>query len=157
VPHAIISQFPSIEPFLVARTGAPRFIVVCGFLVIADVGQSGVAMRPQQTTLDPPQVEARRYRRFKLALPVHMKFVSGATGQEIETISENISVGGVLVRSTVLIPQHTAVTLVVDVHGEKALRPVHVVGEGQVARVEKVEAGAAFLIAVECNAPLGER
>lgn len=80
--------------------------------------------------------QGRKYRRFALEFPVRMKFQSGSSNAEIEAVSENVSVGGLLIRSALPIPQHTPVTFVLSVHGKRSVRPVHLVGEGEVVRVE---------------------
>ena len=100
---------------------------------------------------------ARKYRRFDLALPVLMTLQSGSTTLEIEGISKNISIGGLLVTSARFISRYTPVTLTVKAYGEKAVRPIHLVGEGEVVRVEKAESEATFVIAVKCKAPVVER
>jgi hypothetical protein len=83
-----------------------------------------------------------------------MKVRSESPATEIEAVSKNVSVGGLLVRSAFMIPQHTAVSFVLSVHGEKAVRPIHLMGEGEIVRVESEEAGTAFVMAVKCKAPV---
>jgi len=96
----------------------------------------------------------RRYRRFELEFPVRLKFQVGSTSAEIETISQNVSIGGLLVRSALPVPAHTPVMFSLNVHGRETLRPVHLVGEGQIVRVETGEAEGTFVIAVKCSAPV---
>ena len=98
--------------------------------------------------------QGRKYRRFALEFPVRMQFQSGSSNAEIEAVSENVSVGGLLVRSALPIPQHTPVTFVLSVHGKRSVRPVHLVGEGEVVRVEGGDGAATFMMAVKCNAPV---
>ncbi len=98
--------------------------------------------------------QGRKYRRFALEFPVRMKFQSGSATAEIEAVSQNVSVGGLLVRSALPIPQHTPVTFILSVHGKQSVRPVHLMGEGEVVRVEGGEAEATFMMAVKCNAPV---
>jgi hypothetical protein len=96
----------------------------------------------------------RRYRRFELEFPVRLKFQVGSTSAEIETISKNVSIGGLLVRSTLSVPEHTPITFDLNVHGRETFRPVHLVGEGRIVRVETGEAEGTFVIAVKCSAPV---
>ena len=98
--------------------------------------------------------KGRKYRRFNLEFPVHMKVRSNSLPTEIEAVSKNVSVGGLLVRSVRMIPQNTAVSFILSVHGEKAVRPIHLMGEGEIVRVESEEGGATFVIAVKCKAPV---
>jgi hypothetical protein len=43
-----------------------------------------------------------------------------------------------------------------DVRGPRLRRPVRLLGEGEVVRVERLEAGAGFAIAIECRRPIAE-
>jgi hypothetical protein len=98
----------------------------------------------------------RHYRRFRLEFPVRLRFQSGSTTAEIEAVSKNLSVGGLLIRSALPVPQHTAVTFVLSVHGSQSLRPVHLRGEGEIVRVENVEPEGTFMMAVRCDSPVKE-
>lgn len=96
--------------------------------------------------------QGRAYRRFELQFPVRIRFQNGSVRQEVEGVSKNISVGGLLVRSTIPIPQHASVSFIISLHGSEAVRPVHVMGEGEVVRV--LEHGGVYLMAVKCNEPV---
>jgi hypothetical protein len=98
----------------------------------------------------------RSYRRFKLEFPVRLKFISGPSSREIDTVSKDLSVGGLLVRSALLVPEHTVVSFVLSVHGSQSLRPVHLIGEGEIVRVETTSMDEQFAIAIRCNAPVTE-
>jgi hypothetical protein len=75
---------------------------------------------------------------------------------DIDVVSRNISLGGLLVRSATLIPPDTAVTVTLCVYGKAAVRPVHLLGEAHVVRIEQGEKEASFGVAMQCNAPLVE-
>jgi len=98
--------------------------------------------------------QGRIYRRFDLEFPVRMWFQSDAIRLEIEGVSKNLSVGGLLVRSTLAIPERTAVSFMICLHASDAVRPVHLMGEGEVVRVASGEHVGVFLVAVRCNAPI---
>jgi len=98
--------------------------------------------------------EGRRYRRFELEFPVQVKFQSESTDREIQGVSKNMSIGGLLIRLTQPIPESTPVTFLLSVHGKQSVRPVHLRGEGMVVRVENGEAEKTFLAAVRCQGPL---
>ena len=93
--------------------------------------------------------QERKYRRFKLGYPVRVKFHGGGPGAEVESISKNVGVGGLLLESASMIPEHTAVTFVMTIEGDQSGRPIYLAGEGKVVRVESI--GEAFAIAVECK------
>jgi len=100
------------------------------------------------------QSPARKFRRFILQFPARLKVHSADMIAEFEAISKNISICGVLLESSALIPRHTPVSFVVTVEGEK-VRPIRFVGEGKVVRVAPA-AAQRFAIAVECARPISQ-
>ena len=96
----------------------------------------------------------RKHRRFHLECPVCVKFQAGDSAVEIETISQNVSIGGLLVKSAAMIPVHTPVTFIISVQVEQAVHPIYLTGEGKVVRAENGRHAATFVIAVECRAPI---
>jgi hypothetical protein len=96
----------------------------------------------------------RSYRRFELEFPVRLRFEVGSGNGEIEGVSKNVSVGGLLIRSASPVPQQAPVTFTVSVHGAGSLRPVHLRGEGRIIRIESGDIEGTFAIAVSCNSPL---
>jgi PilZ domain len=111
-------------------------------------------MDPLESALRLSEWKGRKYHRFKLEFPVTMKVQSGSEATEFEAVSKNISVGGLLVRSTFMIPCNTPVSFVLSVHGEQAVRPIHLIGEGEIVRAEGEVADATFALAVKCKAPI---
>jgi hypothetical protein len=75
---------------------------------------------------------------------------------ELETVSKDISLGGLLVRSASHVPTGTSVTFELSVHGRQSVRPVHLIGDGMVVRTEKVPADGTYVMAVKCRAPISE-
>jgi|SRR5579863_4639551 len=115
---------------------------------------AGMAKFPKPLVLARP--ERRRYRRFDLQYPVRLRLqLAGSPGQ-IEAVSKNAAVGGLLLRAAVTIPQRTPVGFVMTIHGEQVVHPIHLVGDGQVVRVEAEPSGTGFVIAVECTDPITE-
>jgi hypothetical protein len=100
----------------------------------------------------PPQ--ERRYRRFSLQYPVRLKVHSADLMVEFEATSRNISICGLLLETSSMIPQHTPVSFIVTVQGTEIGHPIQFVGEGKVVRVDPKAAEAAFDIAVECTRPI---
>jgi hypothetical protein len=101
-----------------------------------------------------PYRRERRYRRFDLELPVRLSFPFSGTVHELDTISRNVSIGGLLLRANDSLPPHTRVSLTMDVQGPRLRRPVRLLSEGEVVRVERLESGAGFAIAIECKRPI---
>jgi hypothetical protein len=94
----------------------------------------------------------RRYRRFTLQYPVRVKVQSTDSIIEFEAVSRNISIGGLLLETSSLIPQHCAVSFILTVEGTQVVHPIQFAGEGNVVRVDPKE--SAFAIAVECRQPI---
>jgi hypothetical protein len=98
--------------------------------------------------------QQRRYRRFSLRYPVNVKFGLGKTVSELRAVSNNISLGGVLLEADSAIPAHCGVSFTVMVRGHEIIGSTEIVGEGEVVRVEPLSSGAGFSIAVECTRPI---
>jgi len=106
----------------------------------------GVLMRPSE----------RKYRRYSLKYPVHLQFSSGNVLSELDAVSVNVSVGGMLLESSSTIPKDTGLTFVMTLKGGRILRPIELVGKGHVVRVENVGVASGFAIAVQCDSPIAE-
>jgi len=113
---------------------------------MAELTRAGGRSRPQK----------RKYRRFSLHYPVNLKFGLGASVSELHALSNNISLGGVLLQADSAIPQHCDVSFVVTVRGHPIVGPIQIVGEGEVVRVEPHSSGTGFAIAVKCKRPISE-
>jgi hypothetical protein len=100
----------------------------------------------------PPQ--ERKYRRFSLQYPVRLKVHSADLTVEFEATSRNISICGLLLETSAMIPQHTPVSFILTADGTAIGHPIHFVGEGKVVRVDAKTAGELFAIAVECTQPI---
>jgi PilZ domain len=103
----------------------------------------------------PPQRQ-RRHRRFNLQFPVSLSFSSHDGVREINAVSANISIGGVLLKAADVVPPHTQVSLVMEVKGPWSHRPVRLVAKGEVVRVENLGADGGFAIAIQCRQPIAE-
>jgi hypothetical protein len=112
-------------------------------------------MRNRQN-LAAPYPRQRRHRRFDLEFPVHLSFQSASTARELHTISRNVSIGGLLLKANNPLPTQTQVSLTIEVKGPHLRRSVRLQGEGKVVRVERLEAGSGFAIAIECKRPITE-
>ena len=94
----------------------------------------------------------RRFRRFDLQYPVHVKFSSGDSTAEVDVVSRNICYYGLLVESTSPIPHHSLVEFTITLTG----LPIELGGRGEVVRVEEGSATNRFRIAVACAEPIHE-
>lgn len=98
----------------------------------------------------------RRHRRFHLQLPVRLRVPSRGTDREVEATSENVSTCSLLLQAHDSVPLHAQVNLTMTVRGEWACRPILLLGQGEVVRVEPLGSGAGFAIAIACDRPLIE-
>ncbi len=98
--------------------------------------------------------QERRHRRFCLSYPVRVRFDSGDGISEFQTVSRNISLGGMLLEAEILIPQFTEVSFVLTLQGQHMVHPVDLAGNGQVVRVQRSESGAGYVLALQCSRPL---
>jgi hypothetical protein len=110
---------------------------------------------------DPPDFDAahrkeRRHRRFDLEFPVSLTFPTGGAVRELAGVSRNISIGGVLLRVVDAVPVRTRVSLTMAVEDPRLRHPIRLLGKGKVVRVERLESGAGFAVAIECKRPITE-
>jgi hypothetical protein len=98
--------------------------------------------------------QERKFRRFPLSYPVHVEFRSGELVSELDTVSRNVSTGGLLSEAPLLIPQGSSVSFVMILRGSQFAGPIELSGEGDVVRVEPGRAEAGFGIAVKCISPI---
>jgi len=94
----------------------------------------------------------RKYRRFDLTYPVRLRVQTAGLSSEIQAMSSNVSLCGLLLETTSAVPQGSAVSFVMTIQTDPVARPVELAGEGNVVRIE--QASEAFRIAVECKTPL---
>ena len=102
----------------------------------------------------PSPLQERKHRRFTMQYPVRLKVHSPGAMVELEAVSRNISIGGLLLETSSMIPRHTPVSFVVTVRNDQVVRPIQFVGEGKVVRVDPKTADQGFAIAVECVRPI---
>jgi hypothetical protein len=100
--------------------------------------------------------QERRYRRFSLRYPVHGRFHSSESDFEFEAVSDNVSLGGVLLETASPIPQHGDVSFVLTIPEHRVVGPIQLAGEGEVVRVEPHRSGSGFAVAVKCRNSLSK-
>jgi len=98
--------------------------------------------------------KARRFRRFNIEYPVLVQYQTGGSTADVEAVTKNVSIGGILIRSAIVIPLNTPVRFRICIRKDKRARCIHLVGEGKVVRVESAENKAEVAIAVECDVPI---
>jgi hypothetical protein len=96
----------------------------------------------------------RRYRRFNLQFPVSLSFASAGSVRELFAVTKNVSIGGLLLRTEDAVPPHARVSLTMDVRGPRSIRPVRLIGDGLVVRVENLGPREGYAIAIECTAAI---
>jgi len=104
----------------------------------------------------PHALKRRKYRRFSLRYPVHVKFGLANSVSELEAVSNNLSLGGVLLQADSPIPRHCDVVFTMTVRKHPIVGPTQIVGEGEVVRVEALQSGPGFAIAVKCKRPISQ-
>ena len=100
--------------------------------------------------------QRRNHRRFRLQYPVRITFRSGESVAEFDAVSENVGIGGILLKSHWMIPLHTIVSLAMTIQGDQVVRPLRLVAEGETVRLRNNSADATYLIAVQFAQPVTE-
>ncbi|HXM23176.1 MAG TPA: PilZ domain-containing protein [Terriglobales bacterium] len=111
-------------------------------------------MRKPNCAAQSSPLQKGKHRRFSLQYPVDVKVHSADLIVELDAVSSNISIGGLLLETSFPIPQHTPVSFIVTVRSAQVVRPIQFVGEGKVVRVDPQAAQEVFAIAVECARPI---
>ena len=109
-------------------------------------------MAKRNHVVPPPQ--ERRHRRFSLCYPVAVRVDLGSASSEIHAVSDNLSLGGILIHSDSALPPHSHVNFIMTVQEHLIIGPTKVAGEGEVIRVQPHHSGTGFAIAVRCERPL---
>jgi len=104
----------------------------------------------------PSDRSERKHRRFSIRYPVQVNFPLGNTLSGLQAVSNNVSIGGVLLEADVSIPQHCDVSFIMTVREHHVVGPIQLIGEGEVVRVEPHRSGAGFAIAVRCKRPISQ-
>ena len=95
----------------------------------------------------------RRFRRFDLSYPVQIKFASGGSTVEVDAVSRNLSLGGLLLDTASAIPRGSQVEFTITLGGAIP-RLIVLGGTGEVVRVEQRKEENRFEIAVACAQPM---
>jgi hypothetical protein len=103
-----------------------------------------------------PYPTARRHSRFELKFPVSLNFESQGVVRELQAVSENVSIKGLLLKVRDRVPPRTSVSLTMEVRGPWFHRPVRLVAKGVVVRSEPLRTADGFALAIECQRPLVE-
>ncbi len=111
-------------------------------------------MSQENTTTWSAARQERKYRRFNLTCSVHLKSLCGDLDAEVNAVSRNVSVGGLFLDVPLPIPQHSSVSFVLLLRGFPMIRPIELIGEGEIVRVETSRLGAGFGIAVKYTTPI---
>jgi len=98
--------------------------------------------------------EKRKYRRFALRYSVHLQFRSAGRDSQLDGVTKNVSMGGLLLESASSIPKRCPVTFTITLVGGQVTRPIELLGEGEVVRVEPQVPGPGFAIALEYARPI---
>jgi PilZ domain len=93
--------------------------------------------------------DRRTERRYYFQQPAFVVGLQDVNCSEVETVTENVSTHGLLLRCKVPIALGSKIRVIVRFPSR-----VPIEGVGDVLRVEQPSAGGAFLIAVRCEEPL---
>jgi PilZ domain len=100
--------------------------------------------------------EKRKHRRFVVRYPVQVRFHFGNSVSELQAVSDNVSLGGLLLQADSPLPQSHPVSFIVRVRGHHIVGPRELGGEGEVVRVEPHRSGTGFAIAIKCKRAISE-
>ena len=104
--------------------------------------------------LETVRVEQRKYRRFNLRCPVLISTSFENSLREVEGITINVSLGGLLLEAPSLASRNNTARFIMSVKSPPVTHPIVLAGTGKIVRV--VRHGTGCVIAIQCASPLAE-
>ena len=98
----------------------------------------------------------RKEPRFPLRCRVRLAFSEGTEAQLVG-VTQNVSLGGVLLESPSYIPENCLVSFNIVPERGQMLGPLEFAGTGRVTRVQPDPPGTGYLIALKCAHPISCR
>jgi hypothetical protein len=92
----------------------------------------------------------RLHRRFDLCCRIRLAFSSDGIESQLDAITRNVSIGGLLLDSPRSIPLECSVSFTMIAEGGNVSHPLEFTGAGQVLRVNPDFSGDRFDIALKC-------
>lgn len=96
----------------------------------------------------------RKNLRFFLRYPIRLEFSSGGKSFELDALTRNLGIGGLLLESPYPIPMECSVNFTISVEGERMVCPLEFAGSGEVVRVDPVLPGVGYTVALRYARPL---
>lgn len=98
--------------------------------------------------------QERTFRRFNFEHVVQVRFPTGNAIAQVDAVTRNISLGGLLLESPHLVPHRSPVEFTITVKGRSSCTPIQLKGTGKVVRVGPGGKLDRFGIAVACSQPM---
>ncbi|HYM74919.1 MAG TPA: PilZ domain-containing protein [Candidatus Dormibacteraeota bacterium] len=99
-------------------------------------------------------LKERKYRRYSFQCGVHLQFRTAGGTSQLDGVTKNVSMGGMLMESASLIPESVPVIFTMTIAGGQVTSTIVLRGEGEVIRVEPVVADRGFAIALKFARPI---
>lgn len=96
----------------------------------------------------------RKNLRFSLHYPIRLEFSSGGRNFQVDALTRNLSVGGLLLESPYPIPMDCSVNFTISAEGEQMVCPLEFAGSGDVVRVDPVLPGLGYAVALRYARPI---
>jgi hypothetical protein len=96
----------------------------------------------------------RKNLRFSLHYPIRLEFSSGGRNFQVDALTRNLSVGGLLLESPYPIPMDCSVNFTISAEGEQMVCPLEFAGSGEVVRVDPVLPGLGYAVALRYARPI---
>jgi hypothetical protein len=93
--------------------------------------------------------DRRSHPRFALRCRAKLDFTSAGTRLQLDCITRNVGVGGLLIESPVSIPKQTPVNFSMTAEGGLTQRGCEFTGSGEVVRVEPDPPGEGYVVAIK--------
>jgi len=98
--------------------------------------------------------QERTFRRFNFEHVIRLRFPQGNAVAEVDAVTRNISLGGLLLESASPVPHRSPVEFTITVRGGSISHPIQLIGAGEVVRVGPGGKPDRFGFAVACSRPM---
>ena len=120
------------------------------------LAMTSLSMRMLTNSSELSVQQRRGHPRFSLLHPVHVLFQSGTSSYELDALSNNISIGGILLESKSPIPQNCKLQFFMTVQKSGMSSRILLEGSGRTVRVEQHPSGNGFNAAVRFGRPISQ-
>jgi PilZ domain len=99
-------------------------------------------------------LDRRSHARFALRCRAQVEFTFVGTSSRLDCVTRNVSIGGLLIESPALVPEHMSVNFSITADGRQMVPALEFTGAGEVVRVQPDPSGEGCVVAIKAARPI---